>query len=78
MKSPCCIFSVANTAKRALLIWLSVITFGNPVSILSGVGTATVLLGVLLYNKATHMDKQRLRERIIQLTPDKIIIDPKS
>lgn len=48
--------SVANTAKRALLIWLSVILFGNPVTFLSGLGTVIVILGVLLYNKAKEID----------------------
>ncbi|KAF4525280.1 hypothetical protein B566_EDAN009363 [Ephemera danica] len=50
--------SVANTAKRAFLIWLSVILFGNPVTLLSGLGTCTVMAGVLLYNKATHADRR--------------------
>ena len=49
-------FSVANTAKRALLIWLSVILFGNPVTPLSALGTVIVILGVLLYNKAREVD----------------------
>ena len=44
--------SVANTAKRAFLIWLSVIIFGNPVTTLSWFGTAFVISGVFLYNKA--------------------------
>ncbi|XP_053204872.1 solute carrier family 35 member E2B-like [Panonychus citri] len=52
--------SVANTAKRALLIWLSVIVFGNPVTYLSWLGTATVILGVLLYNKARSYDGKSL------------------
>ncbi len=47
---------MANTAKRALLIWLSVILFGNAVTPLSALGTAIVILGVLLYNKAREMD----------------------
>lgn len=47
--------SVANTAKRALLIWLSVITFGNPVTFLSGLGTMVVIFGVLGYNKAREV-----------------------
>ena len=51
-------FSVANTGKRALLIWLSVLLFGNPVTFLSGLGTFIVLLGVLLYNKATDIDSR--------------------
>ncbi|XP_013790818.1 solute carrier family 35 member E2-like [Limulus polyphemus] len=46
--------SVANTAKRALLIWLSVLTFGNPVTPLSALGTVVVILGVFLYNKARN------------------------
>ncbi|CAG7826721.1 unnamed protein product [Allacma fusca] len=52
--------SVANTAKRAFLIWLSVMLFGNQVTILSGLGTAVVILGVLLYNKARDFDLQRI------------------
>jgi solute carrier family 35 protein E2 len=52
--------SVANTAKRAFLIWLSVMLFGNEVTILSGFGTSVVILGVLLYNKARDFDLQRI------------------
>ncbi|CAG9859582.1 unnamed protein product [Phyllotreta striolata] len=48
--------SVANTAKRAFLIWLSVVMFGNPVTLLSGLGTITVIVGVLLYIKAQEYD----------------------
>ncbi|KAK4879767.1 hypothetical protein RN001_007913 [Aquatica leii] len=48
--------SVANTAKRAFLIWLSVLMFGNSVTLLSGVGTAVVIIGVLLYIKAQEYD----------------------
>ena len=47
--------SVANTAKRAFLIWLSVIIFGNPVTTLSWIGTAFVISGVLLYNRAREL-----------------------
>ncbi|XP_054271251.1 solute carrier family 35 member E2B-like [Macrosteles quadrilineatus] len=50
--------SVANTAKRAFLIWLSVLMFGNDVTVLSGLGTCTVIVGVLLYNKAQQIDLQ--------------------
>ncbi|XP_074039775.1 solute carrier family 35 member E2A [Leptinotarsa decemlineata] len=48
--------SVANTAKRAFLIWLSILMFGNPVTVLSGLGTITVIVGVLLYIKAQEYD----------------------
>nr|CAD7585580.1 unnamed protein product [Timema genevievae] len=52
--------SVANTAKRAFLIWLSVLMFGNPVTLLSGMGTCVVILGVLAYNKAQEYDRLKL------------------
>ncbi|CAG0914182.1 unnamed protein product [Notodromas monacha] len=44
--------SVANTVKRALLIWLSILVFHNPVTFLSGLGTVIVFVGVVLYNRA--------------------------
>ncbi|KAI1301167.1 Solute carrier family 35 member E2B [Halotydeus destructor] len=50
--------SVANTTKRALLIWASVIVFGNPVTFQSWIGTAVVILGVLLYNKARQVTEK--------------------
>ena len=47
--------SVANTVKRALLIWLSTLVCGYPVTFLSGVGTVVVFLGVLLYNHTREL-----------------------
>jgi len=44
--------SVANTAKRSLLIYLSILYFGNKVSLFSGVGMISVIFGVGLYNYA--------------------------
>lgn len=52
---------MANTAKRAILIWLSVLVFGNDVTLMSAAGTAMVLVGVLLYNKAREYELQRQR-----------------
>lgn len=52
--------SVANTVKRAFLIWLSVIVFGNAVTFLSALGTVTVTIGVLCYTKAKEYDENRL------------------
>ena len=46
--------------KRALLIWLSVLWFGNNVTLLSGLGTLTVTFGVFLYNKARAIDQKRI------------------
>ncbi len=34
------------------MIWASVLVFGNPVTLLSGLGTFVVFGGVLLYNRA--------------------------
>lgn len=52
-------YSVANTTKRACLIWLSVVIFGNPVTLLSWVGTAVVVCGVLLYGRAREVEERR-------------------
>jgi len=44
--------SVANTVKRAFIIWLSILVFGNRVTAGSGIGTMIVICGVFVYNKA--------------------------
>lgn len=44
--------SVANTLKRALLIWFSVLYFGNPLTFMSAFGTALCIAGVFAYNHA--------------------------
>jgi solute carrier family 35 protein E2 len=49
--------SVANTVKRTLLIWLSVVVFANHVTWLSGLGTMIVTLGVVLYQKAKQIEE---------------------
>ncbi|XP_014290559.1 solute carrier family 35 member E2A [Halyomorpha halys] len=51
--------SVVNTLKRALLIWVSVLLFGNEVTALSALGTGLVFGGVLLYNRAVHLGGMR-------------------
>ncbi|CAG2163576.1 unnamed protein product [Oppiella nova] len=51
--------SVANTAKRAFLIWLSVIIFGNPVTTQSWIGTAIVISGVFIYNKTRQLSSTK-------------------
>lgn len=50
--------SVANTVKRALLIWLSILIFHNPVTFFSGVGTLTVIFGVILYNEGRGPERK--------------------
>ncbi|XP_014209480.1 solute carrier family 35 member E2-like [Copidosoma floridanum] len=58
--------SVANTGKRAFLIWLSIFLFNNPVTNLSALGTLLVIAGVLLYNKAQEYDKNaRIKHRFV-------------
>jgi solute carrier family 35 protein E2 len=47
-----CFFSVANTIKRGMLIWLSVMAFGNQISSLNWLGTALVIVGVMVHSKA--------------------------
>jgi len=53
---------VSNTVKRAVLIWLSVLVFGNQVTALGAVGTIMVTCGVFLYQKAKNHQK-RLKEK---------------
>ncbi|MCL4141934.1 UNVERIFIED_CONTAM: hypothetical protein GTU68_043795 [Idotea baltica] len=55
-------YSVANTTKRACLIWLSVLLFGNPVTFYSGLGTLVVIVGVLLYGKARALDARKRKQ----------------
>lgn len=55
--------SVANTVKRTLLIWLSVVVFANHVTILSGVGTMIVTFGVVFYQKAKQMEAAEKQEQ---------------
>lgn len=66
--------SVCNTVKRAIAIWLSVLIFGNSVTLLSAVGTFVVILGVLLYNKARDYEQQRLEMRVSYQSEDKPIV----
>lgn len=65
--------SVANTGKRAFLIWTSVLLFGNEVTFLSGLGTAIVILGVLLYNLAMEVDAKSTH-RLVQVGAGKMFV----
>mmetsp|Transcript_2689 Transcript_2689/g.7049 ORF Transcript_2689/g.7049 Transcript_2689/m.7049 type:complete len:379 (-) Transcript_2689:80-1216(-) len=56
--------SVLNTLKRALLIWLSILWFGNPVTVWSALGTVICVFGVFSYNYARqNYPPAPLRER---------------
>jgi solute carrier family 35 protein E2 len=56
--------SVANTVKRAALIFLSILWFGNEISWGCAVGMLTVTVGVLFYNHA------RIHFPAKEVTPD--------
>jgi len=66
--------SVANTSKRAFLIWTSVLIFGNEVTFLSGLGTVIVILGVLLYNIAMEVDA-KTGHRVVQVGAGKMFVE---
>ena len=53
--------SVANTVKRAMLIWISILFFGNKVSVASCFGTGMVVAGVFFYNYARRIDAKRAK-----------------
>ena len=61
--------SVANTLKRALLIWLSILYFGNPVTWLSGFGTIVCIGGVFAYNHARRRYPYRDEAETAPLLP---------
>lgn len=52
-------FAVGNTAKRALLILLSVKIFGNEVTFQSWIGTFILFFGVYCYNRAVTRTQSR-------------------
>uniref|UniRef100_H3BIQ2 Solute carrier family 35 member E2B n=1 Tax=Latimeria chalumnae TaxID=7897 RepID=H3BIQ2_LATCH len=64
--TPDLFFSVASTVKHALLIWLSIIIFGNKITAVSAVGTLSVIIGVMLYNKAKRHQRELFRSLAAQ------------
>ena len=50
-----------------MLIWFSVLVFGNTVTPLSALGTIIVTVGVFLYQRASHYEKiQKDKQKEIQ------------
>lgn len=45
-------YAVANVTKRLVIITGSILTFKDPISLLSGMGIAIAIVGVYLYNRA--------------------------
>jgi len=62
--------SVANTVKRAFIIWLSILVFGNQITAGSGIGTMIVICGVFVYNKAQGISKTADEEPKLPLCDD--------
>jgi solute carrier family 35 protein E2 len=50
--------SVANTLKRALLVWASILYFGNPVTSNGVIGIIMVVSGVFLYNHVRRVNQR--------------------
>lgn len=67
--------SVASTVKHALLVWLSIIVFSNPITILSATGTVLVFLGVFLYNKARQIQRETLKAMAAELSHKPLVQD---
>jgi len=65
-------FSVCNTVKRALIIMVSVLLFGNQVTLLSGAGTGLVLIGVLSYSLASQ--RQKARNIVFVRHPESVLL----
>ena len=63
-----CLYSVCNTVKCALAMWLSIPVFHNPVTLLGTLGSIIVVFGVLLYNKARDYER-----KLRFLPPDDIL-----
>jgi len=62
--------SVANTVKRAFIIWLSILVFGNQITAGSGIGTMVVICGVFVYNKAQGVSKMAEEEPKLPICDD--------
>jgi len=50
-------YSIANTFKRVFVIIISIIYFGNLVTLLNYVGIFISILGILFYNRANYLHK---------------------
>jgi len=53
-------YSIANTFKRVFVIILSIIYFGNEVTLVNYVGILLSVIGILLYNRANDIHKSSL------------------
>jgi len=61
-------YSIANTFKRVFVIILSIIYFGNEVTLLNYLGILLSVLGILLYSRANDVHKSN--QATIEKGPD--------
>lgn len=64
--------------KCALAVWISVPLFGNHITLLSGVGTCIVIIGVLLYNKARNFEREALILSPETIVSNHVTVEPTS
>jgi uncharacterized membrane protein len=61
-------YSIANTFKRVFVIILSIIYFGNTVSLLNYIGIIISVIGILSYSKANELHRARIA-KIVEREP---------
>jgi solute carrier family 35 protein E1 len=49
-------YSIANASKRIAIIGVSLVLLRNPVSVMNIIGMLLAVLGVLMYNRAKHLE----------------------